>query len=360
MIDTAVVASIVWSTVLAGTGGVITDASGNQWTISPKAVVLQNGLLAGFTEAVAEIAYVNGIVWCVNTYGKWYSWNGVEWIAGANPLLGEVDMKADPIVTMNPLVVKGSTEIDFSGTITGLAAGDAVRVVVDAIVGASGEASAQASTSTAPPPPPPPPSGVIWDSTTTTLQLNVDKTIATNGSGLKSAVRAAVAVKATDLIVYWVMKALKGGQNFAVGIANGSFPMAGDFLGQEGNAFGFYSFDPAIPLTGWLNNREVEMPITKVTVGTDIDGAEFRCVLNAQKKLFFWQTPEMVTVFGQNAWNDNPNADPITGVGGQDISVLGGGPWWPIVGTAENGESAQLITTGRTDVPIGATLLGAA
>jgi hypothetical protein len=72
--------------VLANSGGAITDASGNRWTISPQLTVRVNGLLASFTANVAEIAYVNGTVWHENTSSQWYSWNGVNWIAGNNPL----------------------------------------------------------------------------------------------------------------------------------------------------------------------------------------------------------------------------------------------------------------------------------
>lgn len=267
-------------------------------------------------------------------------------------------MRTDPIVTVT-LTPNGEAEIDFAGKVTGLISGDAVKVTVNATVGTSGEASATATTSVPPPPtPPPPPTGVTW-ATTTSLQLNAAKTVATNITGTKAAVAAAVAVLQTDQIKYWVVKALKGGANLAVGLGNSKFPLTYTYLGQEGNALGFYSFDPRIPLTEWLNNREVEQPITKLAVGVDIDGAEFRCVVNVPKLAFFLQTPEMRRVFGPNAWNDNPNADPIAGVGGQDISVLGPGPWLPLVGTVETGESAQLITTGRADIPVGATMLGA-
>lgn len=77
--------------VLAGSGGVIVDASGNKWTISPQFTVLKNARLAGFTANVAEIAYVSSLVWHENTTGQWYSWNGSAWISGADPLANTLD-----------------------------------------------------------------------------------------------------------------------------------------------------------------------------------------------------------------------------------------------------------------------------
>src|SRR5277367_2428658 len=72
--------------VMAGSGGVIDDPSGHKWTISPEFTVLEDGLEAAYTANVAEIAEVNGVIWHENTSSQWYSWNGVNWIPGANPL----------------------------------------------------------------------------------------------------------------------------------------------------------------------------------------------------------------------------------------------------------------------------------
>ena len=72
--------------VLAGSGGSITDAAGNVWTITSNNAVDENGAPANFTANVAEIAYVNTVVWHENTSSQWYQWNGSGWTAGANPL----------------------------------------------------------------------------------------------------------------------------------------------------------------------------------------------------------------------------------------------------------------------------------
>ncbi len=72
--------------LVAGASGSITDASGSLWTIAATDTVDDNGAAAGFTANVAELAYVNDVVWHENTAGRWYSWNGWGWTAGANPL----------------------------------------------------------------------------------------------------------------------------------------------------------------------------------------------------------------------------------------------------------------------------------
>ncbi len=72
--------------VTAGSNGTITDAVGNDWTITSSNVVDENGAAAGYTAKVAEIAYVNSVVWCENTSYEWYQWNGSGWAAGPDPL----------------------------------------------------------------------------------------------------------------------------------------------------------------------------------------------------------------------------------------------------------------------------------
>ena len=72
--------------VLAGAASAITDAAGHRWTISTSDTVLEDAKAAGFTANVAEIAYVNGAVWCKNAAGSWYSWTGSAWAVGKDPL----------------------------------------------------------------------------------------------------------------------------------------------------------------------------------------------------------------------------------------------------------------------------------
>lgn len=72
--------------VLNDSGGSITDASGGVWT-SVAGVVYLNGVAAGFTANVIEIAYVSGVMWSENASNQWYFWTGPStWTAGNNPV----------------------------------------------------------------------------------------------------------------------------------------------------------------------------------------------------------------------------------------------------------------------------------
>lgn len=147
--------------VLAGSGGVIVDASGNKWTISPQFTVLKNARLAGFTANVAEIAYVSSLVWHENTSGQWYSWNGSAWISGADPLstildeilsiaqqiLTETLATKQEIATMSDAV---QTELaSIQTAVTGVAA-SVTAIMADATTIAAEIAALQAAASSTP------------------------------------------------------------------------------------------------------------------------------------------------------------------------------------------------------------------
>jgi hypothetical protein len=59
--------------VLAGSSGTITDASGNQWTITGSGQVAVNGTADPTTANVTELAYVNNQVWQENSSNLWWS-----------------------------------------------------------------------------------------------------------------------------------------------------------------------------------------------------------------------------------------------------------------------------------------------
>lgn len=61
------------NTDITTVGPAITDAAGNKWTITSGAQLGFNGAALGFTSNVAEIAYVNHVVWQRNTSNNWYS-----------------------------------------------------------------------------------------------------------------------------------------------------------------------------------------------------------------------------------------------------------------------------------------------
>jgi hypothetical protein len=76
--------------LMAASSGVISDASGNVWSIS-NGVVQQNGAPAGYSANVVEIAYVNGAIWQENTSGLWWQWGSTAWVGAGtstSPLPG--------------------------------------------------------------------------------------------------------------------------------------------------------------------------------------------------------------------------------------------------------------------------------
>jgi hypothetical protein len=49
--------------------------------------VLENGVVAGFSANVTQLAYVGGVIYQQNTADAWYNWNGTTWLGIVrNPL----------------------------------------------------------------------------------------------------------------------------------------------------------------------------------------------------------------------------------------------------------------------------------
>ncbi|HBK09297.1 MAG TPA: hypothetical protein DDZ81_26130 [Acetobacteraceae bacterium] len=82
--------------VLAGATAAITDASGNQWTITATGQVAVNGVADATTANVTELAYVNQEVWQENASNLWWSKTSptASWASGANPLPAPITIAA--------------------------------------------------------------------------------------------------------------------------------------------------------------------------------------------------------------------------------------------------------------------------
>jgi endoglucanase len=70
------------TTLIAGQGGSIVDGYNNSWTIV-NGVVKKNGINAGYSANVIQLAYVNDVVWQENASLRWWSWSGSKWSGGA-------------------------------------------------------------------------------------------------------------------------------------------------------------------------------------------------------------------------------------------------------------------------------------
>jgi hypothetical protein len=65
----------------------IIDSSGNVWVVSG-GVIYKNGVMAGYSNAVAQLVYDNKTLYQDNATGAWWSWNGTTWVSSTDPLVG--------------------------------------------------------------------------------------------------------------------------------------------------------------------------------------------------------------------------------------------------------------------------------
>ena len=119
--------------VLAGSTGAITDASGNQWTITAGGQIAVNGTVDAPTAKVVVIELLNGAVFQENSFGGWYSElqpNG-SWIQIANPNLTQPPVAANVTTGSgsDTLVLSISEDAWANGDGTSDANGDAAFTV---------------------------------------------------------------------------------------------------------------------------------------------------------------------------------------------------------------------------------------
>jgi hypothetical protein len=81
--------------VKAGSTNAITDAAGHKWTIS-NGTVQQDGMAAGHSANVNELAYVDGTVWQENAAGGWWGWSNSGWNTGNGTTTSPLPAGATP------------------------------------------------------------------------------------------------------------------------------------------------------------------------------------------------------------------------------------------------------------------------
>jgi hypothetical protein len=245
---------------------------------------------------------------------------------------------AAPVVTVTTNVVS-DTEIDFSGNITGLPAATATTLTV------SLPAASATATATTLATPPPPPSIVPFDPAGTPFVLSSDKLTATLAAA--APVKGGVLVGLGKKAGKWTgaFKIVKAGPNVAVGLANSSYVLGFDYLGSEAasNSIAMYSCGTSNSLTVWLHNNIIKSP-PMGAAGHDVDGAVVQWAWDADKDLWYVETPAMRTaVQAAGAWNDDPNADPVAGIGGISTSWRNGATLWVAAGLADQGTSIMIV-----------------
>jgi hypothetical protein len=57
----------------------LVDSGGNVWTLQTNEYAYRNGVRAAANYNAILLLYYNGVIYCENTTGGWYSWNGSNW-----------------------------------------------------------------------------------------------------------------------------------------------------------------------------------------------------------------------------------------------------------------------------------------
>ena len=117
-------------TVVTGTSGVITDATGNTWTITSGGQVAVNGVADTQTGNVTELAYVNGTIWQENSSNLWWgeTQNNDAWAPSAGTAASPLPVPPQP--SANDTVVTGTSGAitDASGNTWSITSGGQVAV----------------------------------------------------------------------------------------------------------------------------------------------------------------------------------------------------------------------------------------
>jgi hypothetical protein len=116
------------ATVMAGSTASLTDASGNQWSITAGGQVAVNGVADSSTANVTELAYVGGKIWQENAGKLW--WGKTDPTAAWGPSSGTATSPLPPASADNSTAMAGSTAVltDANGNRWGITSGGQVSV----------------------------------------------------------------------------------------------------------------------------------------------------------------------------------------------------------------------------------------
>jgi hypothetical protein len=78
-----------------GTNSLV-DSGGNVWTLQTNEYAYRNGARAAGNYNTISLLYYNGIIYCENTGGGWYSWSGSAWVKIASNPEGGSGSSGDP------------------------------------------------------------------------------------------------------------------------------------------------------------------------------------------------------------------------------------------------------------------------
>jgi hypothetical protein len=70
----------------------LVDSSGNVWTLPTTKIAYRNGTRAASNYNTVLLLYYDNVIYCENTSGEWYAWNGSAWTS----VSGNPETSADP------------------------------------------------------------------------------------------------------------------------------------------------------------------------------------------------------------------------------------------------------------------------
>ena len=136
--------------VPAGSTAAITDASGNQWTITAGGQVAVNGVADATTNGVIELAYENGLIWQENSADLWWSETspGAGWEPPGGTATSPVPA-ATPTATLNTAMVPAGSTAAITDTSGNQAADTTPSVAATNVATAAGTPNDAAGVRTA-------------------------------------------------------------------------------------------------------------------------------------------------------------------------------------------------------------------
>ena len=168
---------------------------------------------------------------------------------------------------------------------------------------------------------------VLWNTADKTANcvLSGGSLIATINSASYGGVRADTSA-ASGKIYYEVTPLAGISLNISVGWANATASLS-TYTGQDKNSWCCFFYTASTNI--WFNNGSIGTTNVAAPAGSTV-----RVAFDITN-LLLW-----VAVNG-NYWNNNPSADPATGVGGLSVSTMNAGPYFPCFNSNVNGASVQ-------------------
>lgn len=207
----------------------------------------------------------------------------------------------------------------------------------------------------------PPPTPVTWNPAAVggPITLSNSNYTATSGGSTSPGTSdngvLATAAISTTTVVMWEVTVVAATQNYAVGVADGTFALTNPSgAGSDTHAIGAYistgaGSQPA--QTVYYNNNQL-------TAGNGVSETAGDIATLAVNGLnFYFSTPAMRTTSGV-LWNNSTTANPITNIGGFSFSGISS-PYYPLFNDNEGGGIATLNDGTRAFSAFGASFVSA-